>query len=114
MSNDANYLSTSQTAAIGIGNSTLRSSDDDNPPPFRILDQLAAARMAVDEKVSQLIGRLAPYRDDRPVPVEGTPAEMRDVKIEAASPLERRIEKETDQLMEISDSLRNLLDGLRL
>lgn len=92
---------------------TLRSTDDDSPPPFRILDQLAAARLAVDEKVSLLIGRLAPYRDDGPVPDPG-PAEAQNVRVQAPSSLERRIEGETDQLMEISDNLRRLLDDLRL
>jgi hypothetical protein len=83
--------------------------DPDVPPPFLSLDLLSNVGRSIDEHLAQLIGRLQPYVTPMPMREGGVGIEH-----EPRSPLENRITRETDLLVETDQRLIDLLDSLRL
>jgi len=82
--------------------------DKDAPPPFQLLDLLSNVGRSIDEHLAEVIGRLQPYVT--PMPMRGDSI----VEHAPGSPLENRITRETDLLVETDQRLIDLLDSLRL
>lgn len=110
---DADMTTIEATRSAALPRETASRADERPPFPFEALDRLAAVRLALDEDVANLIGRLQPYVTQAPT------AELReragdDVMPSELSALETRIETEIASFQEIHARLLELARDVRL